>query len=41
MASDIDLIWVGGEAEYFWKWDWTGQIRLIGLKKSVFWSNGQ
>src|SRR5216684_3155016 len=27
-ASDIDLIWVSGEAENFCKWDWTGQIRL-------------
>jgi hypothetical protein len=23
------LIWGKREAEYFWKWDWTGQIRLI------------
>jgi hypothetical protein len=30
------LIWGSGEAEYFFKWDWTGQIRLICLKKFVF-----
>src|SRR6266851_7317179 len=28
-ASDIDLIWVGREREYFFKEDWTTQITLI------------
>jgi hypothetical protein len=28
MASDIDLIWVRREAEYFCKPDWTGEIKL-------------
>jgi hypothetical protein len=27
------VIWVSGEAEYFCKPDWTGQIRLIRLNK--------
>jgi hypothetical protein len=35
-AGDIDLIWAGGEAKYFCKCDWTGQISLIRFKKSVF-----
>jgi hypothetical protein len=39
MASDIDLIWVSGEAEYFLKSDWTGQIRLMRLNKFRFWRN--
>jgi hypothetical protein len=29
MASDIDLIWVKREVEYFRKQHWTEQIRLI------------
>jgi hypothetical protein len=33
MARDIDLIWGSGEAEYFCKWDWTGQITLIRFRK--------
>jgi hypothetical protein len=32
-AEDIDLIWASSEAEYFWKWDWTGQISLIQFNK--------
>src|SRR3989440_10711604 len=24
----IDLIWVRREREYFWKWDWTGGIKM-------------
>src|SRR5216683_2365724 len=28
-AGDIGVIWVRREQEYFWKWRWTGQIRLI------------
>jgi hypothetical protein len=28
MAMDIEVIWGTGEAEYFWKWDWTTQISL-------------
>jgi len=28
MAKDKELIWVNGEAEYFFSEDWTGQIRL-------------
>jgi hypothetical protein len=36
MANDIDLIWVSGEAEYFLKSDWTGQISLIRLNKLSF-----
>jgi hypothetical protein len=35
-AVDIDLIWVSGEAEYFCKQDWTGQITLIRFNKSGF-----
>jgi enoyl-CoA hydratase/carnithine racemase len=27
-VRDIDLIWVSGEAEYFCKQDWTGEIKL-------------
>jgi hypothetical protein len=23
MARDIDVIWLGGEENYFCKWDWT------------------
>jgi hypothetical protein len=30
------LIWANGEAEYFCKWDWTGQIRLTRLNKFRF-----
>jgi hypothetical protein len=30
----MDLIWVGDEAEYFFKQDWTGSINLIRLNKS-------
>ena len=33
MAGDIDLIWVWREGKYFWRWDWTGGIRLIRLNK--------
>jgi hypothetical protein len=29
MAADIKVIWVIGEEEYFWRWDWTGRIDLI------------
>jgi hypothetical protein len=36
MAMDIDLIWDGGEAEYFLSEDWTGQITLNALRKLVF-----
>jgi hypothetical protein len=35
-ATDIDLIWGGGEAEYFLNEDWTGQITLNAFKKLVF-----
>src|ERR1700687_1291423 len=34
-ARDIDLIWVRREQKYFWKWDWTGGIRLIRLNNSA------
>jgi hypothetical protein len=37
MARDMDLIWVKREAKYFFRWDWTGQISLIGFKKLGFW----
>jgi hypothetical protein len=33
---DIDVIWGKREAEYFCKWDWTGQITLIRFNKSGF-----
>jgi hypothetical protein len=36
MASDIDLIWVKREAEYFCKPVWTGQIRLIRFNNRRF-----
>lgn len=35
-AGDIDLIWVGREAEYFRRQDWTGQITLMPLDKLSF-----
>jgi len=39
-ARDVLLFWVGGEAENFYKQDWTGQISLNYLKKSGFRANG-
>src|ERR1700692_3908148 len=36
MADNMEVIWVSGEAENFFKWDWTGQIRLICFNKSGF-----
>ena len=33
---DIDLIWGGGEADYFFNEDWTGQITLKAFRKLVF-----
>jgi hypothetical protein len=36
MAMDIDLIWDGGEANYFFNEDWTGQITLKPFRKLVF-----
>jgi hypothetical protein len=33
MAGVVRVIWVRGEAEYFCKADWTGQISLIRLDK--------
>jgi len=36
MAWDVLLIWVSGEAENFFKWDWTGQISLNWLNKFGF-----
>src|ERR1700693_1329780 len=33
MAEDIQVIWVFGKPEYFFKGDWTGQISLIRLDK--------
>ena len=35
-ATDIDLIWGDGEANYFFNEDWTGQITLSAFRKSVF-----
>jgi hypothetical protein len=35
-AGDVLLICVGGEAEYFFKWDWTGQISLNCFDKLRF-----
>jgi hypothetical protein len=32
MATDIAVIWVCGEAEYFLRWDWTGSISLNGSR---------
>jgi len=36
MAGNMEVIWVGGEAENFFKKDWTGQIRLICFNKFDF-----
>ena len=36
-GANMDLIWVGGEAIYFWEQDWTGSISLIRFNKSGFW----
>jgi len=36
MAGNMEVIWVGGEAENFFKWDWTGQIRLNWFNKFDF-----
>jgi hypothetical protein len=33
MAGDKPVIWVGCEAEYFLRDDWTGQISLRPLQK--------
>ena len=38
-AALMDLIWGNRELIYFCKWEWTGQIRLIRLNKSVFCEN--
>ena len=38
-AALMDLIWVRREGIYFCKQEWTGQIRLIHLNKSVFCEN--
>jgi hypothetical protein len=38
-GKDLDLIWVGGEAENFCKWDWTGGIGLNRLNKFGFTRN--
>jgi hypothetical protein len=35
-VRDIDLIWDSREGEYFWRWDWTGQIRLNLQEKFSF-----
>jgi hypothetical protein len=35
----MDLIWGNREQIYFCKWEWTDQIRLIRLNKSVFCEN--
>jgi hypothetical protein len=32
----MEVIWVGGEAENFFKWDWTGGIRLNCFNKFDF-----
>jgi hypothetical protein len=36
MARDKPVIWVGCEAEYFLRDNWTGQISLIRHDKSDF-----
>src|ERR1700737_1088444 len=36
MAADIEVIWVRRERKYFFRQDWTGQIRLIRFNKSSF-----
>jgi hypothetical protein len=36
---DINLIWVSGEAEYFLRQDWTGQITLIPFNNFAFTRN--
>src|ERR1700694_4074319 len=36
MAGDIEVIWVRQKQKYFFKQDWTGQIRLIRFNKSRF-----
>ena len=35
-GGDLSLIWGGDEAEYFFREDWTGQIRLNCFNKSSF-----
>jgi uncharacterized protein YegP (UPF0339 family) len=35
MARNMEVIWVGGEGNYFSKKDWTGGIALIRLNKFV------
>jgi hypothetical protein len=35
-GKDLDVIWVDGEAEYFYKRDWTGGIALIRFAKLDF-----
>jgi hypothetical protein len=39
-AWDIEVIWVGRIRIYFCGGDWTGQIRLIWLRKLDFWRGG-
>jgi hypothetical protein len=34
MAGIMEVIWVGREGKYFWRWDWTGRNSLIRLNKS-------
>jgi hypothetical protein len=36
MARVVRVIWGGGEAEYFWCDDWTGQITLKQFQKIDF-----
>jgi hypothetical protein len=36
----MGVIWGKREGEYFWGRGWTGEIRLIGFRKLVFWRNG-
>jgi hypothetical protein len=40
MAGNIGVIWLSEKQKYFFGRDWTGQIRLIWLKKLIFRRNG-
>jgi hypothetical protein len=37
----MEVIWVGGEGKYFWRWDWTGGISLILFNKLGFGENAR
>jgi hypothetical protein len=35
-GGDMQVIWVFGKPEYFFRWDWTGRNSLIRLEKLDF-----